>query len=125
VNGGACYDCHVIDRTGDAATNGWNIRPVYQPTRYLKNGWFDHKAHATETCVSCHAGATKSNDAQALLLPGLDKSANGQGCRDCHGSEHSKAAVPGTCATCHSYHSGPAQPWRPVAARRAKAGATR
>ena len=125
VKGGACYDCHVIDRTGGLATNGWHIRPAYQPTRYLKNGWFDHKAHATETCVSCHAGAKTSNDATALLLPTIDKSVNGKGCRDCHGGEHSSAKVPGTCALCHSYHSGPDQPWRPGDIRRQTAATSR
>lgn len=121
VKGGACYDCHVIDRTGGAATNGWHIRPVFQPTRYLKNGWFDHKAHATDTCETCHAGARKSNDAGLLMLPTLDKSAQGKGCRDCHGGEDSHAEVPSNCAMCHSYHSGQAgvaRPWQPVAKRR-------
>ncbi|WP_415643673.1 cytochrome c3 family protein [Sphingomonas antarctica] len=118
VKGGACFDCHVIDRTGSSSTNGWHIRPVFQPSRYLKNGWFDHKAHATETCVTCHAGAKASNDANALLIPALDKGVNGKGCRDCHGGENSHAAVPSTCALCHSYHAGPAQPWRPIAGRR-------
>ncbi len=125
VKGGACYDCHVIDRTGGTATNGWHVRPVFQPARYLKNGWFDHQAHATEKCESCHAGARTSNDARLLLLPALDKGAQGKGCRDCHGGEASHAEVPSNCAMCHSYHSGPARPWRPVAARREGVGTRR
>lgn len=122
VRGGACYDCHVIDRTGDYRTNRWHIRPVVQPIRYLKNGWFDHKAHATETCASCHAGALKSNDAGLLMLPGIDKGVQGKGCRDCHGSETSHADVPSTCALCHSYHNGPVRPWQPTGSGRFGSG---
>jgi hypothetical protein len=125
VKGGACYDCHVIDRTGGTTTNGWHIRPVFQATRYIKGGWFDHKAHATDTCESCHAGARNSDDAHLLMLPTLDKSAQGKGCRDCHGGENSHTDVPSSCAMCHSYHAGPARPWKPVETRRDAVGTRR
>jgi predicted CXXCH cytochrome family protein len=125
VKGGACYDCHVIDRTGGAATNGWHIQKVFEPTRYFQKGWFDHKAHSTEKCEDCHATARTSNDAKLLMLPGLNKSAEGKGCRDCHGGEDSHADVKSGCAMCHSYHSGPARPWQPTTARRDAIGTRR
>ncbi|KFG88278.1 Cytochrome C family protein [Sphingobium herbicidovorans NBRC 16415] len=101
--GGACYDCHTV--TNDGAR--WQVTPVKQSMRYMMNGWFDHKAHATETCESCHA-APKSHDARQLLLPGIDS------CRTCHGGEQSKADVPSGCAMCHSYHIGDGAPWTPT-----------
>jgi predicted CXXCH cytochrome family protein len=125
MKNGACYDCHVIDRTGGPATNGWHIRPVFQQSRYIAKGWFDHKAHATEKCESCHAGGKTSSDAHDLMLPALDKSAQGKGCRDCHGGEDSHADVKSSCAMCHSYHTGPARPWQPVATRRDAIGTRR
>jgi hypothetical protein len=100
--GGACYDCHIITNNGS-----WQVTPVHQPMRYMMKGWFDHKAHSTETCQSCHA-APKSHDARQLLLPGIDS------CRTCHGGEKSKADVPSSCAMCHSYHVGEGAPWTPA-----------
>jgi hypothetical protein len=100
--GGACYDCHTITNNG-----GWQVTPVHQPMRYMMNGWFDHKAHSTESCESCHA-APKSHDARQLLLPGIDS------CRTCHGGEKSRADVPSGCAMCHSYHIGDGAPWMPA-----------
>ena len=115
MKGGACYDCHVIDRTGDARTNGWHIRKVVQPMRYMMKGWFDHKAHATESCASCH-NAAGSRSAGDLLLPAIgalgDK--GGKTCRSCHGGEASASKVPSSCALCHSYHMDSAAPWRPT-----------
>ena len=101
--GGACYDCHTVTKGGA----GWQVTPVHQPMRYMMNGWFDHKAHRTEACESCHA-APKSHDARQLLLPGLDS------CRTCHGGEKAKADVPSGCAMCHSYHIDDGAPWTPA-----------
>ena len=101
--GGACYDCHIVTGGGTS----WQVAPVNQPMRYMMKGWFDHKAHATETCESCHA-APKSHDARQLLLPGIDS------CRTCHGGEKAKADVPSGCAMCHSYHVGDGAPWTPA-----------
>lgn len=115
VKGGACYDCHIIDRTGGAATNGWHITKVVQPMRYMAKGWFDHKAHATESCTSCHA-ATTSKSASDLLIPAIGKVGDkgGATCRSCHGGEASSSKVPSGCAMCHDYHLSTQAPWRPT-----------
>jgi len=73
----------------------------------MMNGWFDHAAHRTEKCESCHA-APRSHDARQLLLPKIDS------CRTCHGGEKAKADVPSGCAMCHSYHIGDGAPWAPA-----------
>lgn len=108
--GGACFDCHVvlpIPSKGAPVT----IQKVFQPERYMNHGWFDHKSHTNETCVSCHA-ADKSNAATDLLLPKLDS------CRTCHvgGAGDSlkpvKTPVVSSCAMCHEYHIGDQAPWR-------------
>ncbi len=113
--GGACYDCHVIDRTGDAASGGWHIRKVAQPMRYMMKGWFDHNAHRTESCASCHAAAT-SHSAADVLIPGIGQLGDkgGATCRSCHGGEGSAAKVPSSCAMCHDYHMDGQAPWRPA-----------
>lgn len=92
--GGACFDCHRVDERGPL---DFRIRPVAFPVRYLHKGWFDHRAHATQSCTSCHA-AERSNAASDLLVPGVAS------CRSCHGGEASRKAVPSSCAMCHDYH---------------------
>jgi Cytochrome c3 len=111
--GGACYDCHTIFAP-PPGSDDWRVRPVQQTMRYMQKGWFDHGAHKTEKCGTCHQ-AGQSNAATDLLLPGIKT------CRDCHGGESARADVPSSCAMCHSYHAGDGAPWvsgRRVVARR-------
>ncbi len=103
--GGACYDCHTIF-TPSAGSDNWGVGAVHQSMRYMEKGWFDHSAHKTETCASCHK-AGQSSRATDLLLPGIST------CRECHGGEGSRADVPSSCAMCHSYHAGDGAPWVP------------
>jgi hypothetical protein len=100
--GGACFDCHQVQAPQRGSLN-FKIRPVAFPVRYMHEGWFDHKAHETETCQSCHK-ATASNSATDLLLPDLAS------CRTCHGGESSSADVPSSCAMCHDYHQDSGKP---------------
>jgi hypothetical protein len=108
--GGACFDCHRIDRQGTAASAGFRILPVSQTARYFTKGWFDHDAHRTETCESCHA-APASLAASDLLIPDLAS------CRTCHVGEDGAALkrvarpVASGCALCHSYHIDDGAPW--------------
>ena len=94
--GGACFDCHRVEAP-PAGSLDFRIRPVAFPIRYLHKGWFDHRAHATQSCSSCHA-AERSNAASDLLIPDLAS------CRTCHGGEGSSKPVPSSCAMCHDYH---------------------
>ena len=100
--GGACYDCHLV-QAPPGGSLAYKIEPVAFPVRYMHHGWFDHKAHKTETCESCHkAGA--SNSASDLLLPDLAT------CRTCHGGESAARKVQSSCAMCHDYHKGTGTP---------------
>jgi predicted CXXCH cytochrome family protein len=97
---GVCGECHT-----PAMRNGKpGVAPVRQVSRYMANGWFDHKAHAQEKCTSCHA-AERSSSSSDLLLPGIAQ------CRTCHlGEESHEAKVPSGCVMCHGYHPTPAAP---------------
>jgi predicted CXXCH cytochrome family protein len=91
---GVCGECH----TPVADAGGMTIMPVTQVSRFMVNGWFDHKAHAQEKCSTCHA-ADKSESSADLLLPGIKQ------CRTCHlGESAAQAKVPSGCAMCHAYH---------------------
>ena len=91
---GICGECHT-----PVANDGKpGVMPVTLPTRFMEQGWFDHKAHSQEKCTSCHA-AEQSTDSSDLLLPGIRQ------CRTCHlGPEAHDAKVPSECVMCHSYH---------------------
>lgn len=98
--GGACYDCHTVIAPAGGGLN-YSIAPVSLPERYMLKGWFDHRAHSTQTCASCHA-ANASNNAADLMLPKIAE------CRTCHAGENAHAnQVRSTCAMCHSYHMDP------------------
>jgi hypothetical protein len=103
--GGACFDCHTVSPPTRPGALDYGIAPVNLPTHYLTDGWFDHRAHATQTCESCHA-ATKSNDARDVMLPKIAE------CRTCHSGERATRAAPvaSSCAMCHVYHRDPGLP---------------
>jgi hypothetical protein len=104
---GICGECHTP--TFENGRPG--VVPVRLVTRYMQHGWFDHKAHTQEKCISCHA-ADKSNSATDVMLPGV------QSCRTCHlGETASDAKVPSGCAMCHSYHPPSFPPARDRLAR--------
>lgn len=128
--GGMCYDCHTIGRArngeGSAATAGFTVQKVAQNGRYYNKGWFDHKDHNKSECVTCHVKANSSNDADAVLVPGID----GQGgCRSCHVGEGGaklastavKEPVASGCAMCHEYHMDNGAPWKPADKRKGPA----
>ena len=57
---------------------------------------FDHDAHRSFTCVSCHSKALTSTESSDILLPGIAT------CKVCHapGPEHAESR----CFECHTYH---------------------
>lgn len=103
--GGACFDCHTVTPPLRPGGLDYGIAPVTLPTRYLTDGWFDHRAHTTQSCTSCHA-ANVSNDARDVMLPKVAE------CRTCHAGEHPTRAAPvaSSCAMCHVYHRDPGLP---------------
>lgn len=92
-----CSYCHVVEKTGDAQLP-WRIAPVALNEHALSRARFDHAAHKTETCESCH-DARKSKVSGDLLLPAMDN------CRACHGDAGHAGSVPSTCITCHGFHT--------------------
>jgi predicted CXXCH cytochrome family protein len=117
--GGVCGECHTVSMGGP---QGVRIAPVAQPTRYLQNGWFDHRAHGNLDvrgsdrsrrwgCRDCHK-AEKSNQADDLLLPTL---ATCQACHTGQNGEHKaqlvRSGTASSCAMCHDYHADEGAPW--------------
>lgn len=96
---GGCMKCHVY---GDAESKA--IAHLPNKTIWMSKAKFDHTAHRSATCVSCHPGTqsnvqngkTDSRDFEPVQILGLEN------CRSCH----APGAVRSNCTDCHSYHNG-------------------
>jgi hypothetical protein len=64
--------------------------------RWMPHAKFDHDAHRSFTCVSCHKKALTSTETSDILLPGIAT------CQTCHapGPDHAESR----CFECHTYH---------------------
>ncbi len=70
-------------------------KPV-TPDRWYVHARFDHAAHSTMDCKTCHSTVLNSEKTSDVNLP--DKAS----CVTCHSA---KGRVVSTCATCHDYHN--------------------
>jgi predicted CXXCH cytochrome family protein len=70
---------------------------VSVPARWMKHASFDHEAHRSQSCASCHPKATTSTTSKELMLPGIEV------CRNCHNG--AKISAGEACALCHQYHA--------------------
>lgn len=96
--GGACFECHQVAAPREPGSLNFTVAPVSVPKHYMSKAWFDHKAHDTAKCETCH-NAPKSKSATDVLMPGI------KSCQSCHAGatpQHDK--IPSTCAMCHGYH---------------------
>ena len=108
--GGACFDCHEIDRPTDIATLDFAIKPISVNNSFYPKSPFDHESHEIGNleCSTCHK-AEESKYSSDILLPKIKI------CRDCHigqesyahGGKMAEGTLPSTCLTCHTYHNGP------------------
>jgi predicted CXXCH cytochrome family protein len=94
-----CRDCHEVTRVpGKPGLEQWRVEPVQLTSDWMPRARFDHAAHISETCVSCHSKASDSRYATDILLPGISR------CRECHGGTGSSAKVASDCLMCHPFH---------------------
>jgi len=73
-----------------------DIAPAKITIRWLPHAKFNHDAHRSFTCTSCHAKALSSTETSDVLIPGIEN------CKACHapGPEHAESR----CFECHTYH---------------------
>jgi hypothetical protein len=72
------------------------IAPAETTTRWMPHAKFDHDAHRSFTCLSCHQKALSSTESWDILVPHVTT------CRTCHapGPDHAESR----CFECHTYH---------------------
>lgn len=90
-----CKQCHALT-AGDAEGSLPTVEPARTTERWMPHAKFDHDAHRSFTCKSCHAKALTSTEASDVLLPGIAT------CKACHapGPQHAESR----CFECHTYH---------------------
>ena len=106
-----CKQCHLYETPSDKAvvripvgteseleTAGMlpDIARAKITLRWLSHAKFDHDAHRSFTCTSCHTKALSSIETSDVLVPGIEN------CKTCHapGPEHAESR----CFECHTYH---------------------
>jgi hypothetical protein len=93
----SCNLCHKVTRD-DAGELGWIIPEVHTAQdRWLPKGFFDHDAHLSTSCETCHEAGVSAHS-EDVLLPKIAV------CRDCHGGQDSANLLQSTCIECHSFH---------------------
>jgi predicted CXXCH cytochrome family protein len=111
-----CADCHEVRRApGRTGLEQWRVEPVQLTSNWMPRARFDHAAHVSETCVSCHAEAPKSKHATDILLPDIAR------CRECHDGVGSSAKVASDCLMCHPFHIPSRGAWLHSAGKRVPA----
>jgi predicted CXXCH cytochrome family protein len=94
-----CVECHeVLHSPGQSGPEQWQIRPVRLTTDWMPHARFNHAAHATQKCISCHGAAEHSEHASDVLIPGIAK------CRECHSDAKDTSKVASGCLMCHQFH---------------------
>ena len=97
-----CFACHEIKRgeaNADPSTR-WLVAPIAVTQHWLPKARFPHSRHDTYKCSSCHDIA-KSKKSADIAIPDI------KNCRECHGGNvTTKDKAPGTCETCHGFHTG-------------------
>lgn len=106
-----CVECHeVVHIPGKTGVDQWRIRPVRLTRDWMPFARFDHAAHATQKCTSCHTTAERSEHATDILIPSIAK------CRECHGGAKDTSKVASPCLMCHLFHlPGRGRMFRPSA----------
>lgn len=92
-----CVTCHQV-REASVGTAPWQVAPVVQQDSWFTSGTFNHGAHATMSCDSCHA-ARYSKTNTDVLMPKIAE------CRQCHAARAASGMhISSGCITCHAFH---------------------
>ena len=93
-----CVGCHQVRDAPAGAAAPWQIAPVVQQDHWFPAAAFNHGAHATMSCDSCHAARRSKTNAE-VLMPKIAT------CRECHAANTASGMqVSSSCITCHAFH---------------------
>ena len=94
-----CVECHTVTRLpGLTGVEQWRVEDVKLTSSWMPRAQFNHAAHRSSDCVSCHTGADQSRSSSDVLMPDIKQ------CRSCHGGSHERARLASDCTMCHRLH---------------------
>jgi predicted CXXCH cytochrome family protein len=94
-----CVDCHDVSRVlGASGFEQWQVAPVRLTQNWMPRARFNHAAHITQPCISCHTEAERSKQSRDILMPRISK------CRECHGDSNDTSKLSSDCVMCHHFH---------------------
>jgi hypothetical protein len=94
-----CVDCHDVTRVlGASGFDQWQVAPVRLTQNWMPRARFNHAAHITQPCTSCHNNAERSKRSSDILMPRIAK------CRECHGDASDTSKLSSDCVMCHRFH---------------------
>jgi predicted CXXCH cytochrome family protein len=94
-----CVDCHDVSRVlGKSGFDQWQVTPVRLTQNWMPRARFNHAAHITAPCTSCHDTAASSRRSSDILMPRIAK------CRECHGDASDTSKLSSDCVMCHRFH---------------------
>lgn len=91
----SCVVCHDVSQPDGEL----QLAPVALPDQFFRSARFDHQAHATQSCGSCHQDVSHSSEAADQLLPSREQ------CVACHGGDDQRGGGLANCQTCHDFHN--------------------
>ena len=91
----SCKECHALSYPDRSDLP--RVTPVALTNRWLLNARFDHRAHQSVECESCHQNTRTSTLTSDVLLPAIAS------CQACH-RPNVKTAAEARCFECHDYH---------------------
>jgi len=94
-----CVDCHDVTHVlGGSGFDQWKVAPVRLTQNWMPRARFNHAAHITQPCNSCHNAAERSKRSSDILMPRIAK------CRECHGDASDSSKLSSDCVMCHRFH---------------------
>ena len=94
-----CVDCHDVTHVlGATDFDQWKVAPVRLTQTWMPRARFNHAAHITQPCTSCHNTAEHSKRSSDILMPTITK------CRECHGGANDSSKLSSDCVMCHRFH---------------------
>ncbi len=93
-----CSYCHEVTDTKAGDSLPWRITPPVINQDWFSMAQFNHGAHRTQQCVSCHK-VEESESSADVAIP------DRKSCLQCHsGSKPKHKRIASNCMSCHNFH---------------------
>ena len=97
-NNGCAY-CHEVQATQAGDDLPWRTAPLHLNNDWFSKAQFNHAAHRTQQCTSCHK-VEESTSSADVAIP------DRQSCLQCHsGNTQRYKRIASSCMSCHNFHN--------------------